>query len=214
LHLGDGDRCGEVHIPAFVSSQSFNSVASELVKARRTETAPYISICADAFEVDKTKPLVLGVPLLVGVIAAVFPFEVIRNSSDDSVALVVIGVPITKAELTDGLDRIEVLIGMQEDTEFLDNVVIPKGPFDIIIDDCGHKPEAQGITFNSLWKHLNPHGYYIIEDCYHSYKPGWEGVNIPMELTKFVNNIYQDHKVLSVQFYYNLCVVQKGLKDE
>lgn len=115
-------------------------------------------------------------------------------------------------EFTEGLDRVQVMVGMQEDESFLRNTVIPNGPYDIIIDDCGHNPESQRVTFNALWSHLNPHGYYVIEDCYHSYKPGWDGVNIPLKLTEFVNNIYQDHSIISVQFYYNLCVIQKGIK--
>jgi len=114
-------------------------------------------------------------------------------------------------EFTRGLKRIKVFVGMQEDVNFL-NKVSRHGKFSIILDDCGHQPEQQVTLFNRMWPSLAPHGYYIIEDCFRSYLPKNKGKNVPEEMTKFVKNIYTDFKVLSVQFYYNLCVIQKGIE--
>ncbi|RLJ04011.1 MAG: hypothetical protein DRP08_02595 [Candidatus Aenigmatarchaeota archaeon] len=110
-----------------------------------------------------------------------------------------------------GLDRIKVFVGMQEDERILAKVAA-SGPYDIIIDDCGHNPESQWTSFKALWPRLNPGGYYVIEDCYRSFKKGYDGFNLPMEMAGWVESIYNSHEVGSLQFYYNLCIVQKGLK--
>ena len=113
-------------------------------------------------------------------------------------------------EMTKDLDRVKVFVGMQEDNEFLKKVA-NHGQFDIIIDDCGHNPSQQLDTFFCLWGTLKPHGYYIIEDCYRSYLKKNKDVIVPEHLTSYVKTIYNDNGVLSVQFYYNLCVIQKGI---
>jgi len=114
-------------------------------------------------------------------------------------------------EFTKGFDRIKVLVGMQEDTGFLDKVK-RHGKFSIIIDDCGHQPDQQINLFNYMWPSLSPHGYYIIEDCFRSYLPKNKEANLPKDIANLIENIYTDFKVLSVQFYYNMCVIQKGIE--
>lgn len=37
-------------------------------------------------------------------------------------------------------------------------------PFDVIVDDASHRKIDQRLSLGILWPHLNPGGYYIIED--------------------------------------------------
>jgi len=112
-------------------------------------------------------------------------------------------------EFTEGLDRIKVFVGMQEDVDFLKKKVIPKAPFHIIIDDCGHNPKQQQITFETMWPHVSIGGFYIIEDTYRNYAEG--NVNLVAKLATWVDKIYLGHSVKSIQFYYNICIIQKGM---
>ncbi|MDH3739712.1 MAG: class I SAM-dependent methyltransferase, partial [Alphaproteobacteria bacterium] len=45
-------------------------------------------------------------------------------------------------------ENLFVEIGDQTDTSFLDDVIEKLGPFDIIVDDGGHTPAQQTISFN------------------------------------------------------------------
>lgn len=107
------------------------------------------------------------------------------------------------------LDRVKVLVGKQEDQPFMVGEVAPNGPFDIIIDDCGHQPKQQLDSFNLLWDNLNPFGFYVIEDCFRSFQPN-ATVNVPLTIATLVNDIYANFAVNMLQFNYNLCVVQRG----
>jgi len=111
-------------------------------------------------------------------------------------------------EMTKDLKRVKVYVGKQEDIKLLDKIK-SQHQFEIIIDDCGHSPESQLLSFKHLWPTLKTYGYYVIEDCYRSYQK--KNLNIPDTLARMIKNIYTDHSVLSVQFYYNLCVIQKGI---
>ena len=51
--------------------------------------------------------------------------------------------------------RIAVEIGDQSDHVFLQNIAVTHGPFDIIIDDGGHKMYQQKASFNALWPQLS-----------------------------------------------------------
>lgn len=110
------------------------------------------------------------------------------------------------------LDRVQVFIGNYIDEGFLRNTVVPAGPFDIIIDDCGHVPDDQIKCFTEMYPSLKPRGFYVIEDCWHSYRTDRTfGINVPKKISEWVDHIYTDFSILSIQFYYNLCIIQKGL---
>jgi len=66
-------------------------------------------------------------------------------------------------------DRVEILIGSQEDRGFLRSVVksIPK--IDILIDDGGHTMKQQITTFEELFPHVDANGVYLCEDLHTSY---------------------------------------------
>lgn len=110
------------------------------------------------------------------------------------------------------LDRLTVFKGQQEDAEIMQKVA-SNGPYDIIIDDCGHRPDSQWTSFCILWPAVKESGYYIVEDCSTSFKKNYDGFNLPMEFAGWVRSIYMDQEVFSLNFYYNMCCVQKGIKN-
>jgi hypothetical protein len=114
---------------------------------------------------------------------------------------------------TKGLDRIKVFVGHQEDNAFMESVA-KQGPYNIIIDDCGHSPDLQWNSFKILWPSLLEQGYYCIEDCNTSFKPEYTGFNIVNEFASWVSSIYLNQEIYSLNFYYNMCCVQKGISDE
>ena len=70
--------------------------------------------------------------------------------------------PACKAFEVPGLT---VEIGDQSDGIFLQDVATKHGPFDIIIDDGGHKMHQQIASFNALWPRLSDCGLYVVEDA-------------------------------------------------
>ena len=80
--------------------------------------------------------------------------------------------PASKAFEVPGLT---VEIGDQSDGIFLQDVATKHGPFDIIIDDGGHKMHQQIASFNALWPQLSDGGLYVVEDTHTSYWPGFGG---------------------------------------
>ncbi len=110
-----------------------------------------------------------------------------------------------------GLDRIEVMVGDEEDDKFMKGVAA-NGPYDIIIDDCSHKPGIQWKVFEQMWPYVNSHGYYIVEDCHHSYHHKHKGKQLPTAFAEFVPELYTNHRFEALHFYYNLCVIKKGLR--
>jgi hypothetical protein len=111
---------------------------------------------------------------------------------------------------TRGLDRVEVWVGNEQDRDFM-NQVAAKGPFDIIVDDCGHHPQLQADAFEYLWPAVRRHGYYVIEDCHHSFNSEYKGPNFVTSIVQRVTELYTDYSLESAQFWYNLCVLQKGI---
>jgi SAM-dependent methyltransferase len=72
-------------------------------------------------------------------------------------------------------ENTKIYIGDQADAAFLEKVAAESGPFDIILDDGGHTMEQQNVTLDTLWKHLNPGGVFLVEDTHSSYWGGWGG---------------------------------------
>ncbi len=72
-------------------------------------------------------------------------------------------------------DRVEIIIGDQEDRSFLKSVAeaIPK--IDILIDDGGHTMKQQIHTFEELFPQIDKNGVYLCEDLHTSYWEDWGG---------------------------------------
>lgn len=62
-------------------------------------------------------------------------------------------------------ERIECFKGKQEDEQFLNGVLEHTGELDIVIDDGGHRGIQHVASFNVLWPHVKPGGWYCIEDA-------------------------------------------------
>ncbi len=80
----------------------------------------------------------------------------------------VVGIDIEK-DLKKRYPDLEIRIGDQKDSAFLDEVLGEIGIPDIIIDDGGHCRSQQVTSFNHLFPRLNSGGLYIIEDIETSY---------------------------------------------
>jgi len=130
------------------------------------------------------------------------------------------------------LDGTKVEIGDQTDTAFLKRIAETYGPFDMIVDDGGHKMDHQNVSFRELWPHLKDRGLYIVEDTHTSYWPGFGGgYKAPQSFIEKCKNLidrmhswYTDQddifpfhaaarQVHSVQFYDSLVVIEKERKQ-
>ena len=134
--------------------------------------------------------------------------------------------PACKALEVPGLS---IEIGDQTDVAFLKDVAARRGPFDIIIDDGGHKMDQQSTSFRHLWPHLKDGGLYIIEDTHTSYWPGFGGglrkptsmIEIAKSLIDQMHSWYSDEpnfpfykaaeQVGAVKFYDSMIVIEKRL---
>jgi hypothetical protein len=78
----------------------------------------------------------------------------------------VYGVDIEPACKTYESDSVKVFIGDQADRDFWKRFKKEVGSIDIVIDDGGHLPEQQIVTFEELLPHIQPGGIYLCEDLH------------------------------------------------
>lgn len=87
------------------------------------------------------------------------------------------------------------------------------GNFCVIVDDGGHKNNGIITSFNSLWDHVVPGGFYCIEDLYCAYRPeyqvrGWpDQMTFIGELMRDINNRKRD--IEFIHFSNELAIVKK-----
>lgn len=110
-----------------------------------------------------------------------------------------------------GRKGIKVFVGMQEDEKFLTEQVIPAGPYDVIIDDGGHKPSQQLATFEALWPHINSGGIFVIEDLHSNYWKRYfkQGPLMMERIKKIIDEVNDGIEVRSVTSYYNITFIEK-----
>lgn len=72
-------------------------------------------------------------------------------------------------------EQVEIMIGDQEDRNFLKSIAAKIPRIDILIDDGGHTMKQQINTFEELFSHISPIGVYLCEDLHTSYWPQWGG---------------------------------------
>lgn len=72
-------------------------------------------------------------------------------------------------------DQIEVRIGPQQDTQFLQTVLDEFGKPDIVLDDGSHMMSHVVKTFEFLYPRVAKNGIYMVEDLHTSYWEEYEG---------------------------------------
>ena len=87
----------------------------------------------------------------------------------------IIGVDIDPRAATLTRPGVEVVIGDQGDSAFLDALATDHGPFDIVIDDGSHQPAHQILTLQRLWPAMRPGGVFLVEDLHSNYWPEYNG---------------------------------------
>ena len=88
-------------------------------------------------------------------------------------------------------DRVNILIGSQNDVKFLEDTNKQFGPFDVIIDDGSHINEDMTTSFVTLFPLLKPGGLYIVEDLHACYWP-WVQKNVDANFTNVIKQLL-DH---------------------
>jgi hypothetical protein len=123
-----------------------------------------------------------------------------------------------------------ILIGSQEDPLFLRSIIDKIGMIDILIDDGGHTQDQQIVSFQELYKYVNPDGgIYLCEDVHTSYMNVYGGGhkrnNTFIEYSKLLvdqlNAYYSEQSSLkinditritnSIHFYDSIVVFEKKI---
>jgi len=87
----------------------------------------------------------------------------------------IIGVDIEPKCAKLGGKQIEIVIGDQEDRDFLSSLRDRIGPIDIVIEDGGHTMTQQINTFEEIWPGVRDGGVFLIEDLHTSYWDNYGG---------------------------------------
>jgi hypothetical protein len=87
----------------------------------------------------------------------------------------IIGVDVSESARRHAGERTSIHIGDQCDIAFLDALGRAEGPFDIVIDDGGHRMEQHRTSLEVLWPHVADGGYYAVEDLLTAYQPQYGG---------------------------------------
>lgn len=128
----------------------------------------------------------------------------------------------------------EIIIGSQEDSNFLESLKNSLPPIDIFIDDGGHTMKQQILTFKYLYDKVKLGGFYLCEDLHTSYWYEYGGglgnKKSFIEFSKnLIDNIYgwylskrQKQKWLNkftrtiycLHFYDSILIIEKKKIDE
>lgn len=144
----------------------------------------------------------------------------------------IIGVDITPGCKAFEEDQIEIMIGSQDDPNFLEKLKREVSKIDILIDDGGHRMNQQITTFEYLYPHISENGVYWCEDIATSYWEtfggGYKNPNSYIEYTKnlidSLNAWYSKTPDLSVSdftkssysiaYYNSIVVIEKRESDK
>lgn len=115
---------------------------------------------------------------------------------------------------------VPVYIGDQANAKFVRGVAEREGPFDVIVDDGGHRANQQIVSLKTLWPYVRPTGLYVIEDIHTSYlekyEMGWRQPGSTVELLKYViDDVHEKHHgnpvtltgIRAMHVYPELCIL-------
>jgi 23S rRNA U2552 (ribose-2'-O)-methylase RlmE/FtsJ len=127
-------------------------------------------------------------------------------------------------------ENTHIIIGSQEDPIFLRSILDKIGIIDILIDDGGHTQNQQIISFEELYKQVNPDGgIYLCEDVHTSYMNVYGGghkrngsfIEYSKSIIDQLNAYYSEQGSLvinditrttnSIHFYDSIVVFEKKL---
>jgi hypothetical protein len=127
-------------------------------------------------------------------------------------------------------EQISILIGSQQDRNFLRKVKSEIPPIDILIDDGGHTMKQQIVTFEEMFPHVKADGIYFCEDLHTSYWMSYGGGakrhGTFIEYTKnFIDylNAYHSSQIKvnnftrsvdSIHYYDSIIVLEKSPRTE
>jgi hypothetical protein len=114
--------------------------------------------------------------------------------------------------------RITIHRGDQSDDEFMRNLGLRHGPFDVIIDDGSHQNAHVRASFAALFDdHLRSGGIYVIEDMATAYDPQYGGGAIghpgtSVELVKgLIDGVHLEPRPINaVHVYEQIAFVEKA----
>ena len=93
-----------------------------------------------------------------------------------------------------------VEIGSQDDENFWRAFKEKYPRVDILLDDGGHFPNQQIVTFREMFKHIRDGGLYMCEDCHTSYMTDYGGgLKKPGTFIEFMKDIIDE-----INFVYSL----------
>jgi hypothetical protein len=102
----------------------------------------------------------------------------------------ILGIDVNPECLQWGRNGMEVMIGDQADAAFMGQVAA-KGPFDMIVDDGGHIPDQQLVSFFSLFPTLKDGGVYLVEDLHSSSWLGGQGSRFGINFYDFARGLVE-----------------------
>jgi hypothetical protein len=94
---------------------------------------------------------------------------------EDNIELHMIDINPSCKSLESKYPKVKIYIGDQADKGFLESIVNTTSKFDVILDDGGHTMIQQITTFEVLYKHVKPGGYFVCEDLHTSYWDAYGG---------------------------------------
>lgn len=185
----------------------------------------YFEIYESWFEKFKNKPVVI---LEIGVYQG-GSLDMWRHYFGEEAQIY--GIDINPACKQFDTEHTKVLIGSQEDREFLRSVKEQIPEIDILIDDGGHTMSQQIVSFEELYSHIKMGGIYLCEDLHTSYWKNYGGgykkpnsfIEYSKDLIDRLNAWHSKEKELqvdnftkstySMHYYDSILVIQKGARE-